>query len=524
MMRDVRQSLFQYLAIFALACIIPRVGSGQQRNRPPDIVVIIADDIGYSDFGCYGGEIPTPNIDRIAANGIRFTEFHGENMCVASRTALLTGRYHLNGFDSKRNITIAEGLSLKGYQSYAVGKWHNYHERFNTYTDRSAPTNRGFNHFYGTPMGCGSFFAPLNLSRDGLPAESDWKENKDFYYTDAISENAVQYIHETTGETPLFLYVAYTAAHWPLHALPEDIAKQEGRYDVGWDSIRRQRLEKMKELGIVPRDTKLSPRHPDVPSWKEEENKAWQARRMEVYAAQIARMDQGIGDIIEALKASGRLDNTLLMVTVDNGGCHVEYAPERKGAFLNSETRSGDPIKTGNLPHVMPGPEDTWQSYGYGWANASNTPFRMFKQYSHEGGIRVPLIIQWPAVVGDGNQISTELTHMIDILPTVFDAADAHYPETYDARTIDPPNGKSFLPLLEGGRYTGHDYLCWSHAHGQAIRKGDWKLVKTDDAPWELYHVAKDPIEGRNLVDRYPDRADALEKLFDGWRSSNREE
>lgn len=513
----------QCVAILITALVLPGIAAGQNADRPPDIVVIVADDIGYSDFGCYGGEIATPNIDRIASNGIRFTEFYGENMCVASRAALLTGQYHTKGFDNKKNITIAEGLSLKGYRNYAVGKWHNYKERFNSYSDRSAPLHRGFDHFYGTPLGCGSFFAPLNLSRDGLPAEHDWKENKDFYYTDAITENAVQYIRETVEEKPLFLYVAFTAAHWPLHALPEDIAEQKGRYDVGWDVIRRQRLQRMKALGVVPRKTELSPRHPDVPSWEKEQHKAWQARRMEVYAAQITRMDRGIGKIIEALEASGRLNNTLLMVTVDNGGCHVEYTPERKGPFLNSQARNGDPIKTGNLPEVMPGPEDTWQSYGYGWANASNTPFRMFKQYSHEGGIRVPFIVQWPSVIKKGNKISAELTHMIDVLPTVLDAAGAEYPETYLLRSIDPPDGKSFVPLLKGGQYAGHDYLCWSHARGKAIRKDGWKLVKKGDTPWELYDLANDPTEGRNLAESHPEKVDALAKHFETWSKNNQE-
>lgn len=514
-------SLFEYVAICTIALIIPNAVVAQNAHRPPDIVIIIADDIGYSDFGCYGGEISTPNIDKIASNGIRFTQFHAENMCVPSRTALLTGQYHLSGYDHEKNITIAEGLSQKNYQSYAVGKWHNYGEDFKAYSERRAPIERGFNHFYGTPIGAGSFFAPLKLSRDGAPAENEWKENEDFYYTDAISHNAVHYINETSKDAPLFLYVAYTAAHWPLHALPEDIDEQKGRYSIGWDSLRRQRLERMKALGVIEPDAKLSPRHPQVPSWEQEENKAWQERRMEVYAAQISRMDQGIGSIIEALEAAGRLDNTLLMVMVDNGGCHVEYTPDRTGDFLNRETREGQPMKVGNLPHVMPGPEDTWQSYGYGWANASNTPFRLFKQYSHEGGIRVPLIMQWSAGIKEGNQISDQLTHIIDILPTVLDAADAKYPDTYDSRNIDPADGKSMVPLVQGDNYDGHDYLCWSHAHGKAVRQGNWKLVKSDDTSWELYNVEKDPIEVENLAKSYPDKVQKLSKLFDSWIENN---
>ncbi len=514
-------TLIQYLAICTITLFMPHAVVSQSGKKPPDIVIIIADDIGYSDFGCYGGEIPTPNIDKIASKGIRFTQFHAENMCAASRAALLTGQYHLSGYDKGNNITIAEGLSLGNYQNYAVGKWHNYGEDFKTYPERSAPMERGFNHFFGTPIGAGSFFAPLKLSRDGVPAESEWKENEDFYYTDAIGHNAVDYINETSKDSSLFLYVAYTAAHWPLHALPEDIAEQKGRYAMGWDSLRRQRLERMKALGIISAETQLSPRHPLVPSWEQEENKEWQERRMEVYAAQISRMDQGIGSIVKALEAAGRLNNTLLMVMVDNGGCHVEYSPDRRGDFLNNETREGQPIIAGNLPNVMPGPEDTWQSYGYGWGNASNTPFRLFKQYSHEGGIKVPLIIQWPSVIEEGNQISDKVTHVIDILPTVLDAADVKYPNTYDGRHVDPVDGKNLVPFLQDQKFEGHEYLCWSNAHGKAVRQGNWKLVKSDDAPWELYDLEKDPIEVENLAEKYPDKVRKLRKIFDNWLKNN---
>lgn len=521
-MREIKWlHLLKYSTIFIISLITPDAIIAQPSNKPADIVIIIADDIGYSDFGCYGGEIPTPNIDKIASNGVRFTQFHTENMCSPTRTALLTGQYHLKGYDKGKNITIAEGLSQKGYTSYAVGKWHNIGESFKTYSERRAPMERGFNHFYGTPIGAGSFFAPLKLSRDGVAAENEWKENESFYYTDAISNNAVNYINQTSKDTSLFLYVAYTAAHWPLHALPEDIEEQKGRYSIGWDSLRQQRLERMKALGVIESDTKLSPRHPQVPSWKQEENKAWQERRMEVYAAQISRMDKGIGRIVEALKAAGRLENTLFMIMVDNGGCHVEYTADRTGDFLNSETRNGQPIKAGNRPNVMPGAEDTWQSYGHGWANASNTPFRLFKQYSHEGGIRVPLIMQWPAVIKEGNQIINQVSHVIDILPTALDAAGAEYPDIYHGREVNPADGKSLVPLFRGDKYNGHDYLCWSHAHGKAIRQGDWKLVKKDNAPWELYDLKKDRIEIENLAESHPDKVHELSKLFDSWLKSN---
>ncbi len=484
----------------------------------PNVVIIIGDDIGYSDFGCYGGEIPTPNIDKIAANGVRFTQFHTESMCAPTRVALLTGRYHIRGYSNGNNITIAEALSAAGYRTCAVGKWHNAGEPI---LNRKAPLERGFGSFFGTPQGCGSFFAPLTLSRDGKPAEDEWEKNKDFYYTDAISENAVRYINETHEENPLFLYTAYTAAHWPLHALPEDIEKQKGGYAMGWDRLREQRLARMKKLGVVEPDTPLSPRHPNVPAWEDEKHKDWQTRRMEVYAAQIARMDKGIGRILKALEEKDRLRNTLLMVLVDNGGCYVEYSQSRTGPFLNKQTRDGRPIKVGNRPDVMPGPEDTWQSYGYGWANASNTPYRMFKQYEHEGGNRVPLIVQWPNVISKGGTITRQVCHVMDILPTVLEAAGVEYPETYNGRHIDPADGKSMMPILQGRQRQGHDILFWKWSHGCAVRQGKWKLVRIDKEPWELYDMETDPVELTNLARKHPAKTAELEALWTRWFESS---
>ncbi len=494
-------------------------GAGAPAGNRPDIVILIADDMGYSDLGCYGGEIATPHIDRLAERGIRFTQYHTENMCAPTRATLLTGRYWIRRFDAGDNVTIPEALSTAGYHRCMAGKWHNTND---VRPPRQAPRKRGFDRFFGTPIGCGSFFAPLMLTRDDQPAEDEWRDNDDFYYTDAISDQAAAYVRETPKDTPLFLYVAYTAAHWPLHALPEDIAKYEGRYAGGWDRLRRERLARMKELGVVEPDTPLSPRHPNVPAWEDEKHKAWQERRMEVYAAQVDRMDQGIGRIVDALKDRGRLQNTLILFTIDNGGCHVEYGANRKGPFLNETTRHGRPLRVGNRPDVMPGPEDTWQSYGYGWANASNTPLRMFKQYDHEGGTRVPLIVQWPRVIDRGGQITDQVAHVIDLMPTALDAAGAAYPETFKGRPIGPADGKSLVPVFRGERREGHDALFWRFAHGRAVRQGRWKLVKMDKKPWELYDLRTDPVELENLADRHPETVRRLESLWQAWFDSGK--
>ncbi len=521
--REFLQSVGLGAAAMAAGWALPapdaaRAKAAPADGRKPDILLIISDDMGYSDLGCYGGEIKTPHLDRVAARGIRFTEYHTENMCAPTRATLLTGRYYIRGFNSGNNVTIPEALSAAGYHSCMSGKWHNTND---VQPPRLAPQKRGFDHFFGTPIGCGSFFAPLMLTRDGEPAEAEWRR-QDFYYTDAISANAVAYINGTPKDTPLFLYVAYTAAHWPLHALPEDIARYKGRYAAGWDTLREQRLARMKQLGVVGPDTPLSPRHPNVPAWNDEPNKPWQERRMEVYAAQVDRMDAGIGRILDALQRRGRLDNTLLMFTIDNGGCHVEYGANRKGTFLNARTRDGRPLRVGNRPDVMPGPEDTWQSYGYGWANVSNTPFRMFKQYDHEGGIRVPLIVQWPQVITKGGQITGQVAHVIDLLPTALDAAGAAYPETLQGRPIAPADGASLVPVFRGERRGGHDALFWKFAHGRAVRQGKWKLVKMDSRPWDLYDLQADPVELTDLAAKFPDKVRELETLWQAWFDSGK--
>lgn len=288
---------------------------------------------------------------------------------------------------------------------------------------------------------------------------------------------------------------------------------------MGWDRLRQQRLERMKKIGIVKKDARLSPHHPNVPAWKDEKHKQWQQRRMEVYAAQITCMDKGIGRILNELEETNRLENTLIMVLVDNGGCHVENKRSRTGSFLNKQTRDGREIKTGNRPDIMPGPEDTWQSYGYGWANASNTPFRMFKQYDHEGGICVPLIVQWPKVISKGGQINRQVCHVIDILPTVLEAAGIEYPGTFNGQQVDPADGKSIVPILRGQKRQNQEALFWKFSHGCAVRQGKWKLVRRDKEPWELYDIEADPVELTNLKRKYPEKASQLTALWGKWYS-----
>jgi arylsulfatase len=362
----------------------------------PNIVLILNDDMGYSDLGCYGGEIDTPNLDGLAANGLRFSQFYNTARCSPSRASLLTGLHpHQTGvgiltYDSgpegyagnlnHRCVTIPQALKKSGYKSYMSGKWH-VASSLTKPTD-TWPLQRGFDEFFGTIIGAGSFYDPNTLTRGNTNIEHEAKADPGFFYTDAISDQAVAFIeehHRASPSTPSFTYVAYTAPHWPLHAHDEDIAKYKGRFDQGWDALRAKRLDQLVAAGILDARWKLTDRDPTQPPWTQAEHKAWLLRCMEVYAAQVDRMDQGIGRILDALRRTGQLDNTLVIFLADNGAC-AEDIPEDvtvaelvdKLMIAKSHTRSGEPVHFGNDTGRMPGPENTYQSYGTAWANLSN--------------------------------------------------------------------------------------------------------------------------------------------------------
>ncbi len=482
--------------------------------------MIMSDDMGYADLGCYGGEIETPNLDRLAAQGLRFTRYYTNNMCVPTRASLMSGCYTTkalgpNGTISDHVATAAEALRAAGYATYMSGKWH----LCKPGDEANLPCQRGFDRFFGTILGASSFWAPASLMLDNEAAE-DLYRDPDFYYTDATTDWALEFMQNGLArDAPFFLYVAYTAAHWPLHAFDADIARYAGRYAEGWDSLRRERHARMQELGTVDPAWPLSPRNPEVPAWKDEEHKDWQQRRMEVYAAQVTRMDHGIGRLLDRLEQAGEADNTLVLFQIDNGGCHVEYTPDRKGPYLPERTRDGRPIVPGNVPGVMPGPEDTYQSYGYGWANASNTPFRLYKQHDHEGGITVPLIARWPAKIPDAGGLTDQLAHVIDLMPTFLEAAGIEYPPELEGRPLHPADGRSLLPILQGGRRKAPDTLYWRWNKGKAVRQGQWKLVAVGDRTWELYDIEADGTELRDLAGAMPDRVASMERLWNAWHA-----
>src|SRR5699024_8847484 len=487
-------------------------------SEQPNILLILNDDMGYSDIGCYGGEMDTPNLDELADNGTRFTQFYNTARCSPSRASLLTG-LHPHQTDigvltynqgpegyagdlNKNCVTMAEVLRNQGYRTYMSGKWHISSE-LNTPSD-SWPKQRGFDHFYGTIIGAGSFYDPNTLTRGNENIEHEAKEDLDFFYTDAISDQAVNYIEEhqkTAPDQPFFQYVAYTAPHWPLHAHEEDIEKYKGRFDEGWDVLREKRMKRMKAMGIIDNSWDLSDRDPSQPAWEEASDKEWRLRCMEVYAAQIDRMDQGIGRIMDSLKNTGQLDNTLVIFLSDNGACAEDIPSDvtkeemvDQLQLASAKTGRAEEVLFGTRPDVMRGAENTYQSYETAWVNLSNSPFRLYKHWIHEGGISTPLIMSWPEGIKEKGVLRHSPGQLPDIMATILDITGSEYPETYNGHEIHPLEGSSLMPIVEDDT-PKNDPLFWEHEGNAGIREGQWKLVRDYPGDWELYDMANDRTE-----------------------------
>lgn len=518
----------------------------------PNIVVILADDMGFSDLGCYGGEINTPHLDRLAANGLRFSQFYNTARCCPTRACLLSGLYphqagvgHMmedRGHDgyrgelNRRCVTIAEALRTNGYGTYMVGKWHVTKHTKPTGPKENWPLQRGFDRFYGTITGAGSFYDPGTLTRDNTMispfADPEYRPEQ-YYYTEALADHAVRFVsdHATQkNDQPFFLYVAFTAAHWPMHALERDIAKYREQYNDGYEPIRQQRARRALELGLIQPEWSLNP---TVGNWNSVKHKEWESRCMQVYAAMIDNMDQGIGRLVASLRKNGQLDNTLILFMQDNGGCQepigrngtsqrpaVASLPPiaseaLRGDVIPKQNRAGVPTLQG--PHVMPGPEDTYIAYGLNWANVSNTPFREYKHFVHEGGISTPLIAHWPNVIKRRGEIEHQPGHLIDIMATCLDVSGTTYPRELAGQSIQPFEGTSLQPSFQGQRLDRQQPIFWEHEGNRAIRDGHWKLVAKEDAPWELYNLATDRTETQNVAATYPDVVTNLSQKWNAW-------
>jgi arylsulfatase A-like enzyme len=484
----------------------------------PNIVLIMADDMGYSDIGCYGGEISTPNLDRLAARGLRFSQFYNAARCCPTRASLLTGLYPhqagigdmvgnkgypaYQGYLNDACVTIAEALKPAGYHTLMAGKWHVGERRPHW------PTDRGFDRYFGLISGAANYFDISKTKAKGVTRQMAFDDQpyqppKDgFYMTDAFTDHAVQFLDEHgRDEQPFFLYLAYTAPHWPLHALPEDVAKYRGKYLQGWDALRDERYARMVQMGLLSGKWPLSPRDPANQPWDQEKDKELMDLKMAVYAAQIERMDRGIGRVLDKVRQLGKEDNTLVLFLADNGGCH-------EGGPRGFDNRGN------GLP---PGGVDSYMSYGQSWANASNTPFRRYKHWVHEGGISTPLVACWPGVGQNEGRITPEVGHIVDIMATCLDAAGIGYPTTHQGHAVTPLEGRSLLPVLTGGRRRGHPALYWEHEGNRAVRQGKWKLVATAGGPWELYDLEADRTELNNLAAAHPEKVAELAARYADW-------
>ncbi len=474
----------------------------------PNILILFVDDMGFSDIGCYGSEIDTPNLDGLAADGVRFSQFYNTPRCCPSRASLLTGLYphqagigHMvgdygvpgyRGFLNDECVTVAEALRQAGYRTLMSGKWHVGEHRPHW------PIDRGFDHHTGLISGASNYWT-LDAKRQMAIDDQPFRPEDDgFYMTDFIADTAVDFLERYgRDDSPFLLYVPFTAPHWPLHAWPEDIEKYRGRYSEGWDALRERRLARQVELGIIEDKWPLTPRDGEVPAWSDMPDPEKLDLEMAVYAAQVDRMDQAVGKILAKLRAIGAEENTLVMFLSDNGGCAEEIGRGEPG--------------------VAPGPKESFLSYGRRWANASNTPFRLYKHWVHEGGIATPFIARWPARMQQTGVLTHQIGHIIDLMATCLDAAGADYPEEFNDSPIRPLEGKSLLPILDGAQRDGHEALFWEHEGNRAVRMGRWKLVSKFPGDWELYDMASDRTELSNLADTHPDRVEDMAARYDAW-------
>ena len=482
----------------------------------------MADDLGFSDIGSYGSEIATPNLDKLASSGIRFRQFYNNAICAPTRGSLLTGQYqhtagigyfninlgtpNYQGFLSKQTVTLAEVLKGAGYNTLLSGKWHVGDDSTSQW-----PLKRGFDHFYGIIGGASDYFVVKQLPknrhsffvRDNHIEEPENEDN--FYFTDEVTKNAIGYLKESQKtESPFFLYLAYTSPHWPLQALPQDIQKYKGKYDIGWDSLRTLRFQKQKQLKIVGENQKISEKNKDIPAWNSltyDEQKLW-ASKMEVYAAQVDNLDQNIGRVLEYLRQSNQLENTLVVFISDNGAAGEDVAH----GFGGRQARNWGPVGTAG----------SYDSYNRSWAYASNTPHRSFKGFQYEGGISSPFIASFPGKIEAG-QLVDGGAHLIDIAPTLFEVAGAKYPQNYSGNAIHPLAGESLVPLLYNKQWKRSQPIFWERAGNKAVRQGDWKLVSVRSDAWELYNIANDRGETQNVISANPEIAASLEKLYNDW-------
>jgi len=538
----IKKIFLRFEPLFFIFIAASFLGATPQR---PNIILILVDDMGFSDIGSYGGEIETPHLDKLARDGLRFTQFYNNGKCAPSRASIMTGLYaHQVGMAGKGSgdkklkhaVTLGEVLRNAGYRTWMTGKWHG----------EDNPFDRGFDHYYGLKAGAMNHFNPgrqrpgenipaqkgkrVWVEDDKVYAPAEFTPDPGFYSTDAFTGKAMEYLETYRNDPrPFFLHLTYTAPHFPLHAWEEDIEKYRGRYSEGWEEIRKQRYERQKVNGIVGDERHVPLSEPDIfgPSvnhgvnpeikeWNqltESEKTEWDLL-MATYAAMVDRIDQQIGLLLEKLKAMNEYDNTLILFCSDNGAA---------ATYLDLSS----------MPGARIGTMESYRTVDKPWANASNTPLQKFKHWSHEGGIRTPLIAHWPDGLesdpdanGGYGRIIRELGHIMDFMPTFMELAGAEYPKTWNGETVYPYEGESLLPVFRHGKRKGHGALFFEYEGGAAVRQGDWKLVRRlpvpqsgPIGPWELYFIPGDETEMRDVSALFPKRREQMIRLFQQWAS-----
>jgi arylsulfatase len=551
-------------------CLAPsRLTAQQHASARPNIILVLTDDMGYSDLGCYGSEISTPNLDTLAMHGLRYTQFYNVGHSCPSRASLMTGLYPqqtglgwmtARKFDepgytdelNNRCVTIAEVLKTAGYATFMTGKWHLCRDVHQGDPNYDWPLQRGFEKFYGILEGAGNYYDPAALCRGNTlitPEDDTAYRPAHFYFTRAISDNSVRFIRDRPRDRPFFMYVAYTAAHWPMQAPEADIAKYRGKYDRGWGVLRSERLAREKRLGVIDSSTVLSPL--EALPWDQEPDKPAMARRMETYAAMVSVMDEGVGEIVKELKKEGIYDNTIILFLQDNGGngegvgfggpggAARPVAKDTAGirpmakdqveyAVITPQTRDGRAVMMGK--RLMAGPADTYLAYLKPWGELSNTPFRKYKNFVYEGGVATPLIVHWPdGIHAAPGAIRKQVSHEIDIMPTLVQLAGARYPATYKGEAITPEAGVSLVGTFRDSALAPRA-IYFAHQGNRAVRMGDWKLVSggilhgpygkwesLTRLPWQLYHMKDDRTELRDLSAQYPGRVKKMAAMWDAW-------
>lgn len=479
-------------------CWVSLCACTKRGEEVPNILLIMVDDLGFSDFGCYGSEISTPNIDQLAENGLRFAQFYNTAKCHSSRVSLLSGLYCTQAGDESlsRATTIAGVLGESGYFTSMTGKWHLFRE----------PTDVGFDRYWGHLSGATDYFRGDSTFRlNGQP----WSDfDGDFYTTDANVDFSMKFLDEAMASgKPFFHYIAFNAPHYPLQAPEHEVQKYLGAYDAGWEQIRRERFEKQKQIGLFNSDMEMPPMPAHVPSWDSlsDHQREFESFRMGVYAAMVDRLDQNVGRLVEFLKERGVLDNTLIMICSDNGGC---------------------PFERSKFPQVPPWEAGSFLLYDASWATVSNTPLKHYKQTQHEGGISSPLIVHWPGHVRPWGGWENSPGHLIDVMATCIEVSGATYP---DREGIEPLQGLSLAPLFRGEEREGHLNLYFTFKNCHALRRGDWKIVSFYGHRWELYNLADDRFEQTDLAGKYPelvnemaaawyDLAEHRDRLPERWR------